>query len=303
MLRRLGAATGVAAAAAAAAAAACERTVAPPPETRSVALRDGRLLAFQTWGDPEGVPVVALHGMGSSHRTWATERPLSSLVRGVLLIAVDRPGYGDSSPPPAAYSYTQAADDVAQLADALHISQFCVAGHSSGGPYALACAALMPSRVLACAAISSDPPYTHPRAPAAVRESDSMSNDVQAKGFYGADPLAKVAKWRASDLAKGRPEKLHAWKQGCTGWVIDFTLERIPWSFRVEDITPGEHTSFWYGTHDFDAMRVGSPWMASLVPGSRLIEVEGNHGFKSDPQHLAAILTELRDQALSAPSS
>ena len=93
MLRRLGAATGVAAAAAAAAAAACERTVAPPPETRSVALRDGRLLAFQTWGEPEGVPVVALHGMGSSHRTWATERPLSSLVRGVLRYILESAGY------------------------------------------------------------------------------------------------------------------------------------------------------------------------------------------------------------------
>jgi pimeloyl-ACP methyl ester carboxylesterase len=38
--------------------------------------------------------------------------------------------------------------DVAELADALEIDRFLVAGHSSGGPYAVACAALLGRRVL-----------------------------------------------------------------------------------------------------------------------------------------------------------
>lgn len=50
-------------------------------------------------------------------------------------------------------------------------------------------------------------------------------------------------------------------------------------------------------------MRLGTPWMRTLVPGApKLVEVAGNHGFKSEPQHLAAILSELRDQAKQAPA-
>ena len=37
--------------------------------------------------------------------------------------------------------------DVAVLTEALGIERFAVAGHSSGGPYAVACAALLPDRV------------------------------------------------------------------------------------------------------------------------------------------------------------
>jgi pimeloyl-ACP methyl ester carboxylesterase len=39
--------------------------------------------------------------------------------------------------------------DVGALADALGLDRFIVAGHSSGGPYAVACAALLPERVSA----------------------------------------------------------------------------------------------------------------------------------------------------------
>lgn len=41
-----------------------------------------------------------------------------------------------------------AAGDVARVADELGIDQFAVMGHSGGGPHALACAALLPERVL-----------------------------------------------------------------------------------------------------------------------------------------------------------
>ena len=269
------------------------------PLTESIRLPDGRSLSFRAVGDPHGVPVFALHGMGSSHRTWKTEQPLSEVVSGVLLIAVDRPGYGDSSPPPAAYSYTQSANDLACLADHLGVRRFCVAGHSSGGPYALAAAAVLPERVLACAAVSSDPPYMHPATPESVRKSDDM-----VSLFYGADPLVKVGKWRAKDLADPRKtDKRHAWKQGTVGWAMDFTLERIPWSFKLESIGLGTRLSFWHGTEDYPAIKEGAPFMRSLVPGApKLIAVQGHHGFKSEPQHLASILTELREAARSAPA-
>jgi pimeloyl-ACP methyl ester carboxylesterase len=152
------------------------------------------------------------------------------LAPGVRLIAVDRPGYGGSSDPPAGYSYARFAADLAALADALGVEGFAVAGHSSGGPYALAAAALLPGRVLACAAVSSDPPYSHPRCPDAVHRSDGMSADGKG-GFYGRDPLAKVSAWRAKVLAaEAGAERKWPWRQGVLGFVTDFTLERIPWS-------------------------------------------------------------------------
>jgi len=271
-------------------------------QTESCTLSDGRQLAFRSLGDPDGVVVFTFHGMGSSHMTWLTKSPLSELVPGVRVIALDRPGYGNSSPPPAGYSYAQWVDDLAALADHLGVARFCVAGHSSGGPYALAAAAKLPDRVLACAAISSDPPYNHPHVPEFVRTSDSMSLEGKG-GFYGVDPTVKVAGWRASSLKTGNATKVHAWKQGELGFVADFTLERLPWSFKIEDINLGPRCTFWYGSADYDSMKFGSPWMQSLVPGSQLRAVAGgDHGFKSDPDHLRSILQELRDQARAAMS-
>jgi pimeloyl-ACP methyl ester carboxylesterase len=52
-----------------------------------------------------------------------------------------------------------AAADVASVADALGIEQFAVMGHSGGAAYALACAALLPERVLAAVCASGLAPY------------------------------------------------------------------------------------------------------------------------------------------------
>src|SRR5262245_1689679 len=74
------------------------------------------------------------------------EQQLSA--RGLRVIAPDRPGYGGCSPQPGR-ALEDSPDDVAALADALGIDRFLVAGHSTGGAYAIACAALLPDRVRA----------------------------------------------------------------------------------------------------------------------------------------------------------
>lgn len=53
-----------------------------------------------------------------------------------------------------------AAYDVRAIADALGVERFAVWGHSGGGHHALACAAVLPPRVVAVAALASDAPYT-----------------------------------------------------------------------------------------------------------------------------------------------
>lgn len=256
--------------------------------TSSIVLRDGRRLAFHTSGGGS-TPVYAFHGMGSSHLTWLGS-PVAELSKEVTLVAVDRPGYGDSSDPPACYTYSQWCQDLAQLADALGHKKFAVAGHSSGGPYALAAAALLPERVVACAAISSDPPYAHPDAPEPVRTGGADLGGPT----YGLDPFSRFGKWRDGSLKSGQAAKLHAWKGGVVGFVTDFNLERLPWSFRIEDIALGGAITFWVGEKDFEVIKDGAPWMQSLVKGSRLVVVPGgDHGFKSKPEHLKAILDDL----------
>ena len=52
-----------------------------------------------------------------------------------------------------------AALDVATVADALSMDRFAVMGHSGGGPHALACAAVLPERVLAAVCMSGLAPF------------------------------------------------------------------------------------------------------------------------------------------------
>lgn len=73
------------------------------------------------------------------------------------MISIDRPGIGRSD----VWSMSLIAQwphTVAQVADLLQVSKFAVAGWSSGGPYALACAAAMPQRVRAVATVAGMAP-------------------------------------------------------------------------------------------------------------------------------------------------
>jgi pimeloyl-ACP methyl ester carboxylesterase len=52
-----------------------------------------------------------------------------------------------------------AADDASAVADALGIERFALMGHSGGGSHALACAALLPERVLGVVSVSGMAPF------------------------------------------------------------------------------------------------------------------------------------------------
>src|SRR5687768_5099415 len=108
-----------------------------PLADRTISLRDGRSLAYAEWGDPSGAPVVLLHGSPSSRLFRPDEGETASA--GVRLITVDRPGYGGSDFDPER-TLLGWVDDLTQLVDALELERFVLVGHSSGGPYALACA-------------------------------------------------------------------------------------------------------------------------------------------------------------------
>ena len=78
--------------------------------------------------------------------------------RGLRLIGYDRPGYGRSTPCPG-YSIADCAGDVRAICAALEIDRLAMWGISGGGPYPLACAALLPDLVAAAASLASPAPY------------------------------------------------------------------------------------------------------------------------------------------------
>jgi pimeloyl-ACP methyl ester carboxylesterase len=119
--------------------------------TRFVNMGDGRRLAVEVRGDPHGLPVFLLHGTPGS-RLGPLLRSTELHRRRVRLVAFDRPGYGRSDRLPGR-RVADAAADVEAIADALGLDRFAVVGRSGGGPHALACAALLPERVIKAAVL------------------------------------------------------------------------------------------------------------------------------------------------------
>ena len=112
-----------------------------------------RRIAYETAGDPDGLPVISLHGTpgGRLFRYPDSERIAETEA---LLITYDRAGYGLSDRH-RGRAVVDCVGDVAAIADDLGIERFAVMGGSGGGPHCLAVAAMLPERVIRCRCIVS----------------------------------------------------------------------------------------------------------------------------------------------------
>src|SRR5207248_2357105 len=132
----------------------------PRPTTDTLRLRDSRTLEFAQYGDPAGVPALFFHGFIGSHHQARLAHAVAAR-HGFRLIAPNRPGVGRSTPR-RRVAIADSVDDVRELADALGVDSFCVLGVSGGGPYALACLALLPRRVRLAVVLSGLGPLAEP---------------------------------------------------------------------------------------------------------------------------------------------
>lgn len=100
-----------------------------PLTLAAVTLRDGIHLPYAEHGDPDGTPVVFLHGMTDSWRSF--ERVLPHLPAGIHAYAVTQRGHGDATRTPE-YDIGAMAGDIAGFMDAVGLAKAVICGSSMG---------------------------------------------------------------------------------------------------------------------------------------------------------------------------
>ncbi len=264
---------------------------APAQRSLTVAAPDGRELHVNDVGDPSWPVVVHHHGTPG-----CAMLPPSAMAdaaeRGLRLVSYDRPGYGGSTRLPGR-AVAHAAADVAAIAEHLGIDRFATTGASGGGPHTLACAALLPDRVVACASIAGSAPF------------DAEGLDFfEGMGELNAEELEIVRQGPEAHLAwlselstemrDATPEQLgeslasllspvdrealtgdvaehlhasfnEATRHGAEGWSDESLSGYEPWGFNVASIRVP--VGIWHGAQDRFVPIGHGRWLSERIPG------------------------------------
>jgi pimeloyl-ACP methyl ester carboxylesterase len=213
--------------------------------------------------------------------------------RGLHLIKYDRPGYGRSTVQPG-HTVADCAQDVRAIAEAFGLTRIGTWGASGGGPYALACAALLPDLVTATASLASMAPYGAEELdyfagmgranvedirrylddPTTAREKSrgerhqmlAMTPEGFREGFASllspvdaAGMTPDVAADVVTDIRMGL-------EPGDEGWWDDGVAQLSPWGFDVEEI--GVPVQVWHGAQDQFVPFQHGQWLAEHIPGA-----------------------------------
>ena len=121
------------------------------------ALSDGTRLPYVEQGDPAGTPVVFLHGITDSLRSFDLVRP--HLPREIRAFALTQRGHGDADRPATGYHPEEMARDVVDVLDGLEIERAVLVGHSMGSVISHLIAARQPQRVRGLVLVAAFPRY------------------------------------------------------------------------------------------------------------------------------------------------
>ncbi len=259
-------------------------------------LADGRRLSFAEFGDPAGLPVLAIHGTpGSRFMFGLTDA--AARARGLRIIAPDRPGYGHSEYRKS-QSLMRSAEDFTALADALRLDTLAVIGVSGGGPYAIATASQMADRVQLLALISPVGPVAECRKQIRMSRMHRLiftrvgrSPQACAAFFWS---LRGMVKWapgvayralqqrvtRADQGVLGQGEvkaNLQAairegLRPGVRGALQDLRLFCAPWGLPLAEIDVP--TVIWQGSDDTIVPASAAYYLAAQLPNCRLDVVQ-----------------------------
>lgn len=262
-------------------------------------LRDGRRLQYAEYGDPQGLPVIHIHGvLGCRYERLPDDGSTSGL--GVRLIIPDRPGYGLSDPAPG-HGYLDFADDLLQLVDHLDIPQCSIMGLSVGAIYGSAFAYRSPQRLRSLAMISSTPPFRSfadfsgvpaslklliafskylPSAAQMITEI-AISNACKNPGKFLANIPACATDQAVfhHTLLQGHIEQclLTGSKDSHVGFVNDILLSAQPWPFAVDGIQT--KVDFWHGTEDQHSPISRIQPVIDAIPNKCFHRIEGGGHF------------------------
>jgi pimeloyl-ACP methyl ester carboxylesterase len=110
-------------------------------------------LEYVEHGPPDGTPMVLLHGVTDSWRSF--EALLPQLPSGIRAFAVTVRGHGDSSRPDSGYLLSDMSRDIASFLDVLDLDGAVLVGHSMGASLAQRFAIDYPDRVRAIVLIGA----------------------------------------------------------------------------------------------------------------------------------------------------
>ncbi len=161
-------------------------------------------IAAKQWGDPDGIPVLALHGWLDNAASFDM---LAPRLNGIHLIAVDMPGHGISEPRPPGipYHFIDSIPEVVAIADALGWRRFSLLAHSLGAGIAAVAAGTVPERIERLALIEGLGPWSGEAedCPAQLAEATGhlLYKERQRAPRYASLEEAARARQNAGDLS------------------------------------------------------------------------------------------------------
>ena len=269
---------------------------------RTVQTPDGRTLAIEEAGDPNGRPVMVHEGTPNSRHLYPPAG-IDAAARGLRLISYDRPGYGGSTPQPGR-TVADCAADVRAICAELGISRLAMWGISGGGPHVLACAALLPDLVSAAASLASLAPLDaegldwfagmgelnadDTRLFLRDREAARAKLDADREEILGASAADVVKGLQtllsptdAAALSDGLADFLvycdhEGLAPGNEGWWDDGVAHCTPWGFELSAISVP--VLLMHGRQDQFVPFGHGQWLAAHIPGveARLLDHDGH---------------------------
>jgi pimeloyl-ACP methyl ester carboxylesterase len=129
----------------------------PPDAAEGVVEADGIPFATRTWGHRDAPPILLIHGVTSSSRTWWRVGPALAVGRGRFIVAVDQAGHGRTGHWAGKVAFRDNAASIAAFVRAAGLlrPELRVVGHSWGGVTA---AALPSAGLVPDVTVLLDPP-------------------------------------------------------------------------------------------------------------------------------------------------
>lgn len=224
----------------------------------------GRRVGYRRSGADTRPALLYLHGAPSSRAELGDYEPGLLEEQGICAVAADRPGYGATDPLGDLDLLARTRDAVA-VAGHLGMTRFAVQGTSGGGPYALACAALMADQVQAVILTSAGGRISEEggfdgmpegtaegwrrtwRDPGSARSRlETAASDLRADPVESLRRLtrgwpADEREWLERHSTAEAANMMEATRQGAAGWWADGQAYGQPWPFDVADIRAPVH--------------------------------------------------------------